>query len=106
MNQAVSNFRWIVLFTLIPKKSDVFVIFRFYAPEFEEVGGAYCFWVVCLSVCLSVHHAFLVSNLEEGPLTWMLPLHLHVNQKSINDDDDILITIWALKLGELIGTKM
>ena len=23
-----------------------------------------------------------------GPLMWMMPLHLHVNQKSNNDDDD------------------
>ena len=26
--------------------------FDSYAPNFEEVGGAYCFWVVCLSVHL------------------------------------------------------
>ena len=23
----------------------------FNAPSFEEVGGAYCFWVVCLFIC-------------------------------------------------------
>ena len=28
------------------------------------------------------------SYLEEGPLMWMLPLYLHVNQKSDDDDDD------------------
>ena len=28
------------------------------------------------------------SYLEGGPLMWMLPLYLHVNQKSDNDDDD------------------
>ena len=28
------------------------------------------------------------SYLEEGPLMWMLPLYLHVNQKSDYDDDD------------------
>ena len=26
--------------------------------------------------------------LEGGPLMWMLPLYLHVNQKSDDDDDD------------------
>ena len=28
------------------------------------------------------------SYLEWGPLMWMLPLYLHVNQKSVDDDDD------------------
>ena len=28
------------------------------------------------------------SYLEGGPLMWILPLYLHVNQKSDNDDDD------------------
>ena len=28
------------------------------------------------------------SYLEGGPLMWMLPLYLHVNQKSDDDDDD------------------
>ena len=28
------------------------------------------------------------SYLEGGPLMWMLPLYLHVNQKSNDDDDD------------------
>ena len=28
------------------------------------------------------------SYLEGGPLMWMLPLYLHVNQKSDYDDDD------------------
>ena len=27
------------------------------------------------------------SYLEGGPLMWMLPLYLQVNQKSIDDDD-------------------
>ena len=30
----------------------------------------------------------LASYLEGGPLMWMMPLHLHVNQKSDYDDDD------------------
>ena len=29
----------------------------------------------------------LASYLEGGPLIWMMPLHLHVNQKSDCDDD-------------------
>ena len=29
----------------------------------------------------------LASYLERGPLMWMMPLHLHVNQKSDYDDD-------------------
>ena len=28
----------------------------------------------------------LASYLEGGPLMWMMPLHLHVDQKSDNDD--------------------
>ena len=28
----------------------------------------------------------LASYLERGPLMWMMPLHLHVNQKSDYDD--------------------
>ena len=28
------------------------------------------------------------SQLPGGPLMWMLPLYLHVNQKSDDDDDD------------------
>ena len=28
------------------------------------------------------------SYLEGGPLMWMLPLYLHINQKSDDDDDD------------------
>ena len=30
----------------------------------------------------------LASYLERGPLMWMMPLHLHVNQKSDYDDDE------------------
>ena len=30
------------------------------------------------------------NYLEGGPLMWMLPLYLHVNQKSIDEDDDDL----------------
>ena len=30
----------------------------------------------------------LASYLERGPLMWMMPSHLHVNQKSDYDDDD------------------
>ena len=29
----------------------------------------------------------LASYLERGPMMWMMPLHLHVNQKSVYDDD-------------------
>ena len=31
----------------------------------------------------------LASYVEGGPLMWMTPLHLHVNQKSDYDDDKI-----------------
>ena len=34
------------------------------------------------------------SYLEGGPLVWMLPLYLHVNQKSDYDDDEI----WNMKI--------
>ena len=30
----------------------------------------------------------LVSYLEEGPLIWIILLHLQVNKKPDNDDDD------------------
>ena len=33
------------------------LIFSYYAPSFKEVGGAYCFWVVCPSARPSVRHA-------------------------------------------------
>ena len=36
--------------------------------------------------------------LEGGPLMWMLPLYLHVNQKS--DYDMIMINIWLLGCGQ------
>ena len=36
------------------------------------------------------------SYLEGGPLMWMLPQHLHVNQKSDDDDDKILHFFWRL----------
>ena len=32
----------------------------------------------------------LASYPERGPLMGMMPLHLHVNQKSDYDDDDVL----------------
>ena len=31
---------------------------------------------------------FYTSYPERGPLMWIMPLHLHVNQKSDYDDDD------------------
>ena len=31
--------------------------------------------------------------LEWGPLMWMLPLYLHVNQKSDYDDDDMILSV-------------
>ena len=31
-----------------------------------------------------------LSYLEKGPLIWMIPLHLHNNQKSDYDDYDII----------------
>ena len=34
----------------------------------------------------------LASYLEGRPLMWMMPLHLHVNQKS-DYDDDILVSL-------------
>ena len=35
----------------------------------------------------------LASYLERGPLMWMMPLHLHVNQKSDYDIyDDVKLT--------------
>ena len=31
-----------------------------------------------------------VDPQERGPLMWMMPLHLHVNQKCDYDDDEVL----------------
>ena len=39
----------------------------------------------------------LASYLERGPLMWMMPLHLHVNQKS--DYDDMIVGIFFSDLG-------
>ena len=36
------------------------------------------------------------SYLEGSPLVWMLPLYLHINQKSDYDDDDILSALSVL----------
>ena len=36
------------------------------------------------------------SYLEGGPLMWMLPLYLHVDQKSEDDDDDGDVAVLAV----------
>ena len=36
------------------------------------------------------------SYLEGGPLMWMLPLYLHVDQKSDDDDDDGDVAVLAV----------
>ena len=36
------------------------------------------------------------SYLEGGPLMWMLPLYLHVDQKSNDDDDDGDVAVLAV----------
>ena len=36
------------------------------------------------------------SYLEGGPLMWMLPLYLHVDQKSDDDDDDRDVAVLAV----------
>ena len=38
----------------------------------------------------------LASYLERGPLMWMMPLDLHVNQKSDYDDDETDSTVQKL----------
>ena len=45
-----------------------------------------------------VRSAMQASCLEGGPLLWIWPLYLHVNQKSDDDDDDDLLN--ALLLSE------
>ena len=37
----------------------------------------------------------LASYLERGPLMWMMPLHLHVNQKFDYDDDTVIYVTLA-----------
>ena len=44
----------------------------------------------------------LASYLERGPLMWMTPLHLHVNQKS--DYDDMMISI--RRVSEFVNGKI
>ena len=44
------------------------------------------------------------SYLEGGPLMWMLPLYLHVNQKSDYDDYDDLLLIFFHPVWKLIGS--
>ena len=47
-------------------------VFSYYAPNFEEVGGAYCFWDVCACVrvcvrpCVRPLH-FLVHSITSEP---------------------------------------
>ena len=47
----------------------------------------------------------LASYMDRGPLMWMMPLHLHVNQKSDYDyDDDVkLLTEHHLEFLSLKG---
>ena len=37
------------------------------------------------------------SCLEGGPLLWIWPLYLHVNQKSDDDDDDDVLPVLSAK---------
>ena len=46
----------------------------------------------------------LASYLEGGPLMWMMPLHLHVNQKSDYDDDNY--TLYALNFQKSIPSSL
>ena len=50
-----------------------------------------CRWSAIVNLCMSSGHAlyfYQASCLEGGPLLWIWPLYLHVNQKSDDDDDD------------------
>ena len=47
--------------------------------------------LVCDQPCMQQ-----ASYLEGGPLMWMLPLHLHVYQKS--DADDVFLTFFLYKI--------
>ena len=42
----------------------------------------------------------LASYLERAPLMWMMPLHLHVYQKSDYDYDDMMLLFFQTKLQE------
>ena len=44
---------WSVHVQVVLGLSSLYFLSTFYAPNFKEVGGAYCFWVVRPSVCPS-----------------------------------------------------
>ena len=46
----------------------------------------------------------LASYLERGPLMWMVPLHLHINQKSDYDYDDLYVL--CLYLAQISGESL
>ena len=39
----------------------------------------------------------LASYLERGPLKWMMPLHLHIDQKSDYDYDMMIINFFKIE---------
>ena len=74
-------------------RQDVSISIFGRTKEFSEVHGTslMCnFGVrrIFLDVIYGVRPPNGSPDLERGPLMWMMPLHLHVNQKSDYDDDD------------------
>ena len=49
-------------------------------------------------------YAQQASYLEGGPLMWILPLYLHINQKSVDDDDMFLICVEVLRPRNPMGS--
>ena len=47
----------------------------------------------------------LASYLERGPLMWMMPLHLHVNQKSDYDDDDMFLIMSSITVAQIVTLR-
>ena len=53
-------------------------------------------------VFIIVYGMQLTSYLEGGPLMWMMPLHLHVNQISDYDRIDVWVNIQNILLKKMI----
>ena len=60
-----------------PLKSSDFAFFYFYASNFEEVEGAYCFGSVHQSVHLFIHYTRIWSKIGRGRILKFYILNKH-----------------------------
>ena len=70
-NMMLNFLSWNMANALILWLRNCWYICHYYAPNFEEVGGAYCFWEVCACVRPSVHasvrYAFWWHSITSEP---------------------------------------